>query len=601
MTDAGWLRRRARLAASAAALLWRASPRIALLVGGLQLAGAATAGGSLLVVRDLSGKLAASSAPRDAFAGLAVELALLIGLIGAGSLCVAAGAALLGLLAERVAWVATERVLDIASRVELAAFDAPEFHVRLRRAMGAGSRPLQFTQDLLAMSGSGLTLAGVVAVLFVVEPMLVLVLALAIGPMLLAGVSQSRRSFAASVHLGENDMRAHYVRGLLTERQPAKEVRAFGMAGFLRGMNRNLFEERMRELRAVTRHTLTRTLLVSVGTGVGMLAGGAVLLRAVTGGQLSLAEAATGAVAMMQALPLLSVLAGGVRETHENALFLSDYQEFCARLEQVQARRARVAQPAPATFGEIAVENVSFSYQGAERPAIEDVSLTIRRGEVVALVGMNGSGKTTLAKLLSRLYEPDQGRIRWDGTDLASVDAEEHRQHVAVAFQDFGRYLFTAGENVGIGRPEAMNDQARIEEASRAAGAHQLVGGLPRGYDTHLTREFTDGVDLSVGQWQRIALARAFFRNAPLVILDEPTASLDAVAEHELFEHIRELFAGRTVLLISHRFSTVRSADRIYTLAGGRVVEHGTHDELMWRGGEYARMFKLQAAAYQPA
>jgi ATP-binding cassette subfamily B protein len=216
----------------------------------------------------------------------------------------------------------------------------------------------------------------------------------------------------------------------------------------------------------------------------------------------------------------------------------------------------------------------------------------------VALVGENGSGKTTLAKLLCQLYRPQAGRVLWDRVDLAGVDPTDLRQSIAVVFQDFPQYLFSASTNIGLGRVDALDDEARIERAARQAGAHDFLDRLPDRYQTMLGKMFEGGADLSIGQWQRMALARAFFRDAPFIILDEPTAALDARAEHDLFESIRSLFEDRTVLLISHRFSSVLSADRIIVLKNGRLIEQGTHAELMREAGHYAELFTLQASAY---
>jgi len=235
-----------------------------------------------------------------------------------------------------------------------------------------------------------------------------------------------------------------------------------------------------------------------------------------------------------------------------------------------------------------------------QRPALRNVSMEIRAGEVIALVGENGSGKTTLAKMLSGLYRPDSGHLRWDGVDVAEMDPDEFHGRVAVLFQDFARFMLTAKENIGLGRVERIEDIDAIVDAAQRSGADRFIREWENGYDTILGPVFVGGKDISIGQWQRVALARAFFRDAPLVILDEPTAALDARAEHDLFERMRDLFRGRAVLLISHRFSSVRSADRIYVMHEGEIVEHGTHAELMALGGRYAELFTMQAKAYFP-
>jgi len=281
----------------------------------------------------------------------------------------------------------------------------------------------------------------------------------------------------------------------------------------------------------------------------------------------------------------------------ESALFVEDYQSFVDLLPELRANRP--TEPAPPGFLRLATEGLTFTYPSGERPAIDGVTIHLERGEVVALVGENGSGKTTLAKLLAGLYRPQAGAILWDEADVASWDPDALRRSVAVIFQDFLHYHLTVADNIGLGRVEAIDDLDAIRRAAERADAGGVILDLPEGYTTRLGPEFEGGVDLSVGQWQKLALARAFFRDAPFVILDEPTAALDPRAEHELFKRIRELLEGRTVLLISHRFSSVRSADRIYVLDEGRIVEEGSHQALMTAGGLYSELFTLQAEAYQ--
>jgi ATP-binding cassette, subfamily B, bacterial len=283
----------------------------------------------------------------------------------------------------------------------------------------------------------------------------------------------------------------------------------------------------------------------------------------------------------------------------ESAMFIDDFIAFTEQAPRMESRQAGSPESHSSWLGPIEAQGVTFSYPGSERVALRGVSLRIEPGEVVALVGTNGSGKTTLAKLLAGLYLPSEGRVCWDGRDTRDVDRRELLAHTAVVFQDFIQYALSAGDNIALGRHERAGDTAAMAQAAEQAGADKDIAGLPEGYETLLGSAFIDRTDLSTGQWQRVALARTFFRDAPLVILDERIAALDAKAEHELFARIGELFADRSVLLISHRISTVRAADRIYVLSEGCLVESGTHEQLVAAGGTYAELFSLQASPYQ--
>jgi ABC-type multidrug transport system fused ATPase/permease subunit len=392
-----------------------------------------------------------------------------------------------------------------------------------------------------------------------------------------------------------NERQRNYLQNVLMGRNPAKEVRAFNLARFLRGRYDRLYDERIAELRSLARRRTGRSLIGSLASSGVTVATIATLSYLYISDRMSLAATGAAVFGLYQLASQLNGLHMSATSLYEATLFIRDYSSFLELEPAVEEERGR---PAPTGFEVLTAEDVSFTYPEAQYPAVDRVSLEIRRGEVVALVGENGSGKTTLAKMLAGLYRPERGRITWDDTDLADVDADELRRSVAVIFQDFERYLLPARENVGLGRHERVHAFEEIVEAARRADADDFLANLPEGYETMLGREFAGGYDLSIGQWQRVALARAFFRDAPFVILDEPTAALDARAESRLFERMRELLEGRSVVLISHRFSSVRSADRIYVLHEGRVVEEGSHDELMAADGLYAELFGLQARAY---
>jgi ATP-binding cassette subfamily B protein len=343
------------------------------------------------------------------------------------------------------------------------------------------------------------------------------------------------------------------------------------------------------------RTNLVGTALSAAATGVTY----AVLLWMLWTGRMELAAGGAAAYAINVGIGKLREIAFTVNRVFEQGLYFADFQGFC----DLSQRRAEPAPGgvAPPAFREIRLERVTFSYPDADRPAVRDVSLTLRRGEVVALVGENGSGKSTLAALLAGLYRPQHGTVTWDGHDATGLDPDTLRERVAVVMQEPTRWPLSARLNITIGRYERLAQTRDVHAAARAGDAHEFVMELARQYETLLSRHFTDGADLSGGQWQRLAVSRAFYRDAPLLICDEPTANLDARAEHSVYQRLRELAAGRTVVLITHRMASVREADRIYVLDHGAIVEQGDHQELMAADGIYRQLFTLQASAYQSA
>ncbi|MFP5372749.1 MAG: ABC transporter ATP-binding protein, partial [Actinomycetes bacterium] len=376
----------------------------------------------------------------------------------------------------------------------------------------------------------------------------------------------------------------------------AKEVRAYSLSGALRRRWEDNYAGHLGDLRGHVRRRVRLAALGSVGSST--LIAGALLLAVllVARGDLAIASAGAAVVAVRMLGSRVVGASRGLSTIVESSLFLRDLDDFRTRRPTPEAGDPRPA--APARFDRLTASDITFTYPGAPGPSLRGVSVELRRNEVIAVVGENGSGKSTLAKLLADLYEPDEGAICWDGVDVRTYDPESVRSRIAVMFQDFLRYRFTAHANIALGRPGGEADEDAVRRAARDADADGFLSALPAGYATVLSKEYEGGTDLSLGQWQRVALARAFVRDAPFVVLDEPSAALDARAESELFERIRTLFVGRTVLLISHRFSTVRLADRIYVLSGGRVVEDGDHASLMERAGLYAELFKLQASGY---
>jgi len=500
---------------------------------------------------------------------------------------------------QRVLATQTDRhivglVLRAATDAELLDFEDPAFYDRLQRATFASrAQPVVLVTGLIVILQAALTTLAIGgAVIFMAWWLLPLCVLIPL-PLIRAAKRERDARFGLHRSLAENRRLREYLERVLTGRDEAKEIRAFGLAGTLKQRWDAGYTREIEALIGVQqRHVRSKILARLLGDCV-TLAVIAIIWLLVARGSLELSSALailTGLLLLSMRLQAISYLLNALGDA---VLYVEDLRTFAA---------APVRAPAPADgaadgFASLELRDVGFTYPGSPTPVLESVNMDLRAGEIVALVGTNGSGKTTLAKILAGLYEPERGRLLRDGQDVS--EPAELRAASAVLFQDFIRYRLSASDNIAFGGPGADTDPVRVAAAAGQAGIDGALHRLEHGYDTVLSKEFSGGSDLSLGQWQRVALARAFYRDAPFVILDEPTASLDAQGEADLFGRIRELFAGRTVLFISHRFANVRTADRIYVLDGGTIAEHGTHDALMQRDGIYARLFSLQAEGYR--
>jgi ATP-binding cassette subfamily B protein len=446
-----------------------------------------------------------------------------------------------------------------------------------------------------------LTSIGVGVVLLTLEPVLLPLVLLAGIPLVIASILNSSRTYDFEYLLTPRNRERGYLMELLTGRDAAKEIRAFNATRFLRERHDAIVDERLEMLVDFVRGRFRVSSVAATASAVGIaiaLGSLAVLLGT---GRIDIATAVTAGASMQILNQRMSGLATSFGKLVEGGLFLDDFRIFVGLAGEAEAE-AEPAPPregaAPAAFGGLELQDVSFVYPNTDRDVLRDVSLEVGPGEVVALVGENGAGKTTLVKLICRLYHPASGVLRWSGTAYDDMDPAALRSQITVLFQDFLRYELTVTDNIALGRVEREPTLSALEEAADLSGVDGFVEVLPHGYDTRLGRQFYGGHELSIGQWQRLALARAFYRGGQFLILDEPTASLDPKAEAALFERVRRLAEGRSVLLISHRFSSVRSADRIYVLHKGQIAESGTHEELMALDGRYAHLFNLQAKSY---
>ena len=490
-------------------------------------------------------------------------------------------------------------IIRKALTLDLAFFEHPDFYDRLQNARReSGYKPVDLINDTFLIVQNTITLISFAVLLLRFSPWLVIILLVTSIPAFIAETRFAEEGFRLLTYRAPETRQINYLARLLTEDNSAKEIKLFNLGDTLLTRYMTLFEKFFQEDKSLA---LRRAI---AGFGLGLIAtlgfygSYAWIVWQTVHGRISLGDMTLYLTIFRQGQTTFQSILSGIGSIYENNLFMANLFDFLGLKAQMKIASHTRRLPVSLRQG-IEFRGVGFRYPESEEWALRDVDLSIAPGEKIALVGPNGAGKTTLIKLLSRLYDPTEGRIFIDGIDIRELDPLDLRQRIGVIFQDFVRYHLAASENVGFGQIEALDREEQIIESARKSGAHSIIENLPNGYQTMLGRWFHGGHELSIGQWQKIALARAFMRDAEILVLDEPTASLDAETEYEIFRRFQELTVGKMAILISHRFSTVRMADRIIVIQEGRIVEIGSHEELLSQRGIYGHLFGLQAEGYR--
>lgn len=541
----------------------------------------------------MGGSAAASASTIWVLAG--IQLASLV----IGSLLRAVGNVCQQLLQERVSMRVQLDIMVQADRLDLSSFEDSKFYDRLQQAQReAASRPVQMVAELFGLARTTISFLAMVGLLASLSPLIAVLALVTPIPSFISNTRYGWQGYQMMRRQSPLRRMMSYLTTVQTTDTYRKEVQIFGIGPYLIDRYRDLSSKYYLEAKAL----IVRRYLAAFGWG-------SLSLLTTSGTYLYVALQAVAGKLTIGDLGLFTRAASSVQEDfqgilygfsslYEHGLYISTLFDLLAIEPTISVPEHPVPFPRPITKG-IEFRHVTFGYPGQEKPALTDVSFQIQPGETIAVVGPNGAGKTTLVKLLARLYDPIEGDVLIDGINVKDLDPFELRKEIGAIFQDYVTYQFSAGENIGLGHVEKLDDKEAIASAAQQGGAEGVIDKLPEGYDTILGKWFEGGHQLSGGEWQKIALSRAFMREAQVLILDEPTASLDAIAEWDLFQRIRALTNGRTAIFISHRFSTVRTADRIFVLQNGRLVEEGAHDDLVADNGLYADLFEKQAASYR--
>ena len=502
------------------------------------------------------------------------------------------------LLSDQLTMRSSIRLMEHAATLDLEDFEDADFQDKLERARRQSSGRMTLMGQLFTQMQNMVTVATFAVGLLVYNPWLILLLLLALVPAFVGEAHFNAQSYSLDFRRTPERRELDYVRQTAASVETAKEVKIFGLNRFLTDRYRTLSESLYAANRKIAQQrALWGGVFTSIGT-LGYYAAYAFIIASTLQGTLTIGDLTFLSGSFLRLRSLLEGLLSSFSSTAAQALYLDDLFSFFNVQPQIMSPPNARPVPVPIRQGFV-FENVGFRYPGTENWVVRGLSFELRAGETLALVGENGAGKTTLVKLLARLYDPVEGRILLDGHDLRDYDLAGLRGATGVIFQDFMRYSLTAADNIAVGRIEERDNRARIVQAAGRSLADRVIDGLPGKYDQIIGKRFQNGVDLSGGEWQKLAIARAYMREANVLILDEPTAALDARSEFEVFQRFKDLSAGKTAILISHRFSSVRMADRILVLSGGRVEASGTHDELLAQSGQYAELFELQAAGYR--